>query len=81
MSNYVSQDDLDEAIADVREDIRDTENRLREEFTGAVRYEVNRMDRHLDTQDNSIKWIQRYALTSLVLIVCALIALISYIKT
>lgn len=77
---YVTQDDFDEAIAAVTEDIRDTENRLREEFTGTVRYEVSRMDTHLDTQDESIKWIQRYALTSLVLIICALIGFIAYVK-
>ena len=74
--SFVTHDELGEAIAAVTEDIRDTEERLRTEFTNAVRYEGDRTDRHLATQDESIRWILRTAITSLVLIVGALIYLV-----
>lgn len=76
MSNYVTGQELSDAIAAVTADIRDTETRLRDEFTGTVRFEVGRMDTHLGDQDETLKWINRWALGSLVLVVVGLLYLI-----
>lgn len=58
--NYVTHDELHlelEAAKDaVREDIRETETRLRKEWTDTVRFEVGRVDGHLTDQDTKINW-------------------------
>lgn len=54
--DYVTRDELAEALADVRADIADTEERLRTEFTQTVRYEVGKVDAHLTQQDTRLNW-------------------------
>ena len=68
--DYVTRDELSEALAAVRADIAETEKQLRKEFTDAVRYEVGRVDTHLTDQDTKINW-------TLGLIAMLLIAVIS----
>ena len=69
-ADYVTRGELADAIADVRHDIEETEQRLRTEFTATVRYEVGRVDTHLTDQDTKINW-------TLGLIVTLLLALVS----
>ena len=76
MTDFVTHDELSEAIAAVTDDIRDTEQRLRDEFTTAVRFEAERTEKHLDAQDETLKWINRWALGGLLMVICALIYLI-----
>ena len=76
MSDFVTQVELTEAIAAVTEDIRDTERRLRSEFTAVVRYEGDRTDGHLASQDEKLVWINRWTLGTLVAIIVALIYLV-----
>jgi hypothetical protein len=65
-SPWVTHSELDDALDAVREDIAETEHRLRGEFTSAVRYEIDRVHVHLEKQDESLKWIQRTLLTALI---------------
>lgn len=76
MTDFVTHNELAEAIQSVTDDIRDTEQRLRDEFTGAVRFELSRVDDHLVAQDETLKWINRWALGILVTVIAALILLI-----
>lgn len=76
MSGYVTHDELSEAIAAVTEDIRDTEQRLDAKFTGALRYEMGRVDQHLSAQDETLKWINRWTLGALLAVIVALIYLV-----
>lgn len=76
MNDWVSRSELDDAIDRVTADIRDTENKLRTEFTSTVRFEVGRIDSHLDAQDERLTWIYRFALGALVTIIAGLIYLI-----
>lgn len=71
--SYVTHEELDAAIAAVTEDIRDTEHRLRNEFTSAFRHEIDRFDTHLTEQDHKLMWINRWTLTALVSILAAII--------
>lgn len=75
---FATKDELDDAIAAVRQDIRITESRLRKEWTDTVRYEIGRVENHLGEQDHSIRGIYLAAISSLVLLVCAVIGLIGY---
>ena len=76
MSDYITRSELDDAIAAVTEDIRETEQRLDEKFTNTVRWEIGRVDKHLSDQDESLKWIQRFALGALLTVIAALIYLV-----
>ena len=76
--SYVTHDELGAAIAAVTEDIRDTEQRLREEFTNAVRFEADRTEKHLDAQDETLKWINRWALGALVAFITSLLGGLIY---
>ena len=71
--DYVTRTELDEAIDAVRDDIRETEERLREEWTNTVRFEVGRVDSHLGVQDSKIDWTLRLIVTLLVTVIGALI--------
>ena len=76
MTNYITSDQLTEAITAVTRDIRETEHRLRTEFTSAMWHEGGRIDKHLESQDETLKWINRWALGALVTVICALIYLV-----
>ena len=54
MAEFVTHTELDEAIAAVKDDIAETEQRLRREWKETVRFEVGRVDTHLDAQDGKI---------------------------
>lgn len=75
---FATKDELDDAISAVRHDIRVTERRLREEWTDTLRYEIGRVDDHLGQQDNAIRGIYLAAISSLILLACAVIGLIGY---
>lgn len=70
---YVTRSDLDKAIEAVREDINETEQRLRREWTDAVRYEVGRVTDHLTDQDTKINWTLGLIVSLLLLIISALL--------
>lgn len=74
MADYVTHAELDAALADVREDIADTEQRLRTEWTDAVRYEGARTEKHLEDQDRLIDRISGRTDWILGLLVAALVA-------
>lgn len=73
MAEYVTHDELAVALADVRADIDDTEQRLRDEFTNTVRFEVGRVDQHLTQQDSRINWTLGLIVTLLVALVGGLL--------
>lgn len=66
MSDYVTHGELDAAIASVKDDIAETERRLRGEFTDVVRYEVGKVDDHLEDQDGRLVNILRTAVAALI---------------
>src|SRR5579862_1439462 len=66
VAEFVTHSELDDAIQAVREDIVDTETRLRTEFTNTVRYEVGRVDDHLGVQDTRISWVLGLIVTLLI---------------
>jgi hypothetical protein len=70
---YVTHSELDAAIAAVKDDIADTEQRLRKEWTDTVRYEVGRMDKHLDDQDVKFNWMIGLQFTLLLAVMSGLI--------
>lgn len=73
MDDWVTRRELDDAITAVREDIAETEARLRTEFTSTVRYEVGKVDLHLAQQDESLKWIFRTLVGGLITLIVLLI--------
>lgn len=73
LNGFVTRSDLDTAIADVREDIRETEDRLRTEFSDRMSFEILRFDRHLDSQDTRLTWILGVLLSLLVAVIAALV--------
>lgn len=77
MSDFVTHPELNEAIEAVLEDIRDSEERLRKEFTTTMRWELQRITDHLGEQDETLKWINRWTLGVLVSVIVALILLLS----
>lgn len=66
MSDYVTHGELDAAISAVKDDIAETERRLRGEFTDVVRYEVGKVDDHLEDQDGRLVNILRTAVAALI---------------
>lgn len=76
MSDYVTRADLTAAISAVEERIDETEQRLRTEFTSALRYEMSGVNNHLSAQDETLKWINRWTLGALLSVIVALIYLI-----
>lgn len=72
MTNYVSHTELDQAIQVVVEDIRETEARLRGEFSSAVLV----LERHLDKQDTRLDQVLLALLAGLFLILTAVIYLV-----
>lgn len=83
---YATRDELDDAITAVRRDIRDSEIRLRGEWTDTVRYEIGGVTAHLGEQDDvlrgqndSIRGIYLTAISSLVLLLCAILGLVGYL--
>lgn len=73
MAEYVTHDELAEALADVRADIDETEQRLRSEFTSTVRYEIGKVDTHLTQQDTRINWTLGLIVSLLVVLVGGLL--------
>lgn len=57
----VTRDEMDlalaEALAEAKQYTDTAEQRLREEWTDAVRHEVGKVDVHLGDQDTKINWI------------------------
>ena len=67
MPDYVTRKELDVAIAEVKDDIEQTEKRLRSEWTNGNKV----VNDHLDKQDETLSWILRSlvgALLSLVVL-------------
>lgn len=73
MQKFVTHSELDEAIAAVKSDIADTEQRLRREWTDTVRYEVGRVSNHLSAQDVKINWTLGLIITLLLTLIGALV--------
>lgn len=71
--SFVTHEELDKAIEAVREDIGETEQRLRSEFTDAMRFEFNRTEKHLDQQDGKINWVLGLIVTLLITAVGSLL--------
>ena len=67
--NYVTRAELDKAIDGVVERIDETEQRLREEWTNTVRWEMGRVDDHLGEQDSKINWVLGLIVSLLVAVV------------
>jgi len=80
MDAFVTHRELEEALSAVRDDIQETENRLRQEWTSTVRFEMQRMDTHLTDQDTKINWTLGLIVTLLVTLVgSAVYELLTYI--
>ena len=72
MEDWVTHSELDAAIDAVRADIQETEQRLRDEWTDTVRYEVGRVSDHLSAQDIKISWTLGLQITLLLAIISGL---------
>lgn len=75
MTDFVTRSELDEAITDVRREADEMEQRLRGEFTGTVRYEIGKLDKHLDQQDAKFHWVLGVLFSLLVAVIASLILL------
>lgn len=79
--NFVTHDELQEAVENAKEElihrIDETEDLLRKEFTGSLRYEMDRQDNHLQEQDTKLDRIQYWIIATLLTIVLAVIGLSS----
>ena len=70
---FVTHEELDEAIAAVEQRIEETEDKLRNEFKS----ELSALDKHLDDQDSVLTWLRDQIANQNRAMMAAAIAIIS----